>query len=65
MTGSEGIKDMNMRDRAWEAIPAALQASVEDGALAGLVTLAWQRGGGRPAEYRRLRQHRRRRADAA
>jgi CubicO group peptidase (beta-lactamase class C family) len=30
--------------RAWEAIPAALQASVEDGALAGLVTLAWHRG---------------------
>jgi hypothetical protein len=27
LTGSEGIKDMDMRDRAWEAIPAALQAS--------------------------------------
>jgi CubicO group peptidase (beta-lactamase class C family) len=44
LTGSEGIKDMDMRDRAWEAIPAALQASVDDGALAGLVTLAWRQG---------------------
>jgi CubicO group peptidase (beta-lactamase class C family) len=44
LTGSEGIKDMDMRDRAWEAIPAALQASVDDGALAGLVTLAWHQG---------------------
>jgi CubicO group peptidase (beta-lactamase class C family) len=35
---------MDMRDTAWEAIPAALQASVDDGALAGLVTLAWHRG---------------------
>ena len=33
-----------MRVAAWEAIPAALQASVDDGALAGLVTLAWHRG---------------------
>lgn len=30
--------------RAWEAVPAALQAAVDDGALAGLVTLAWHRG---------------------
>jgi CubicO group peptidase (beta-lactamase class C family) len=29
---------------AWEAIPAALRAAVDDGALAGLVTLAWHRG---------------------
>jgi CubicO group peptidase (beta-lactamase class C family) len=44
LTGSEGIKDTDMRYRAWEAIPAALQASVDDGALAGLVTLAWHQG---------------------
>lgn len=44
MTGGEGIKDMDRRDEAWAAIPAALQASVDDGALAGLVTLAWHRG---------------------
>lgn len=31
-------------ETAWAAIPAALQASVDDGALAGLVTLAWQHG---------------------
>ena len=33
-----------MRDTSWEAIPAALQASVDDGTLAGLVTLAWHQG---------------------